>query len=344
MYFNESHFIIRVLNVASVYDDTAYINGVNTTANIQGLGFVTGAHTTDTHIQGDGYYLTDNFVTMFFNESRLNKTVENIIGNFTLNGSNLDGWPYWVNLSIDANFAYFKWNQTNNTLELWVNSKKQQDWGASTRIFTEATFFDSIFGDGSTLLNVCLPNGSTVNGAPCNATSVFYTDEIWINNINGNATFNASKLNQTIQAFITASGASKSGGSPWLYNDSTTIYFNESLLNLTVKDLAEVKKYEESIIVTTSGGVGGGVSSQLIDFQITRITVVPDSTPSKFRFQAYEQGSLEIIDKDRIPHTSLWDIEKSHAINNEYVVVNITSAVPDRTFNVTLTYLDNFRP
>lgn len=259
----------------------------------------------------------------------------------------------WVNLTINRTDAYFRWNGSDNTLQLWVNNELQQDWGASTTIYQEATFLDNIFGDGSTLLNVCLPNGSTVNGAPCNATSVFSVDNIWINNIDGNATFNASKLNDTIQAFIQQYNATlnfsdtnteKAGAQPWLYNDSTYIYFNESYFNQSVQSLAEVKKYEESIIVTTSGGQGSGVSSQLIDFEITRIEVYANQTPTSFRFEAYEQGTGTIIDKDRVPHSDDWDIEKSHALNDEFVVVNITSSSTDASFNITLTYLDNFRP
>lgn len=56
----------------------AYIDSVNTTANIEGLGFVTGAHTTDTdtHVAGNAPYLYNDSNTMYFNESKLNETID----------------------------------------------------------------------------------------------------------------------------------------------------------------------------------------------------------------------------------------------------------------------------
>lgn len=322
------------------------MNGFNI-LNANLAGNITSNVTINPFVKGRPPYLSNytvgDIIEIDFNESKLNDTVNDLISIAPLNATNLDGWPFWVNLSIDSNDAYFRWNQSNMTLELWVNDELQQDWGASTTIYQEATFLDSIFGDGSTLLNVCLPNGSSVNGQPCNATSVFNVDGIWILNINGNATFNESRLNQSISNYI-SSVTTKAGASPWLYNDTNFIYFNESKFNDSVKSLAEVKSYEESIIVTTSGGVGGGISSSLIDFEITRVTVVPATAGTQYRFEASELGSGEIIDKDRIKHTDTWDIAKNHAIENEYVVVNITQANPDDVFNVTLTFLDNFRP
>jgi len=83
---------------------------------------------------------------------------------------------------------YFFYNETNKTLQLWVNGVIQQDWGASTTIYEQATFLknvffqnltgnevvldanlratgnitgdDFFFGDGIYLRNVCHENGS----------------------------------------------------------------------------------------------------------------------------------------------------------------------------------------
>lgn len=595
----------------------------------------------DTKTFGSGYYLINNqtgdMIYISLNETTLNNTILTLLGLTEINASNIE--DIWVNETGDSmtgnlnmtghnitnvfslgfennNLTYFRIydNGTKVTLQLWVNGELQQDWGASTTVYTTATFLDDIFGDGSTLLNVCLPNGFTVQGQPCNATTVFYTDEIWINNINGNATFNESKLNQTISNAITIQGFNgyyvsldftnttglsdgvdndttyenlsefnndvgyitdgntnwdniynfitllnltwnnilnipsgfvdgidneKTGASPYLYNDSTYIYFNETLLNetidarsdfdtdtqkdtngfylyndsiyiyfnesmlnqtiddrsdfntdycaggtcngnvlilgnltiigdyvdaqvttqylngtflpsiddiwnigspsmrwryfyvnkifaddwsnititesqisdlmhtidtqkdtngfylyndstyiyfnetklnetiyaiagivdtntekagaqpylyndsdyiylnetklnATIVDISEVNVYQENITVTVSGGTGSGQSLNTIDFEITRITVFPPSS-ANYRFEAVQDSDGDIIDKDRIPHNGIWDIEKSYAIDNDYVNVSIFNANTDGSYIVRLIYLDNYK-
>lgn len=151
-----------------------------------------------------------------------------------------------------------------------------------------------------------------------------------------------SYLMTNIYAWITGANftdTSKFGGAPYLYNDTTTIFLNETKLNQTIVSIAEVNTFEENITVTTSGGVGGNFSS-LIDFQITRITVYPGAS-STYRFEATETTSGDYIDKNRIAHSGIWDIAKSNALNDT-VTLNITNAAPDGTFVVKLTYLDNF--
>jgi len=147
-----------------------------------------------------------------------------------------------------------------------------------------------------------------------------------------------SYLMSNIYSWITSS-VSKFGGSPYLYNDTTTIYLNETVLNQTIVSIAEVKTYEENVTITTSGGSGTNISS-LIDFQITRITVYPTSA-NNYRFEATETTSGDIIDKDIMIHTTIWDIAKAYAINDS-VTLNITSSTPDDTFTIKLTYLDNY--
>jgi hypothetical protein len=44
-----------------------------------------------------------------------------------------------------SNNSYFIYNQSNHTLELWVNGQLQQNWGHSTTIFQEATFLANAF-------------------------------------------------------------------------------------------------------------------------------------------------------------------------------------------------------
>jgi len=149
-----------------------------------------------------------------------------------------------------------------------------------------------------------------------------------------------SYLISNIYSWITTA-SSKKGDGIYLYNDTSTIFLNETKLNSTISDIAEVNTFEENINVGTSGGDGFNISTNLIDFQITQITVTPSSLTHPYRFEAYETTSGDIIDRNRIAHIGVWNIVKAHAINDT-VTVNITNSVPDDTFTIKLTYLDNY--
>ena len=129
MIFNETKLNLTILSVASVYDDNAKINMVNTTVNIEGLGFVTGEHRT-----GDGLYLYNDSLYMYFNESKLNATVilvasiynntdlidlvnttTNIVGlGFTTGEHRIGAGLYLYN---DSTTIYFNETKLNQTIE-----------------------------------------------------------------------------------------------------------------------------------------------------------------------------------------------------------------------------------
>lgn len=495
--------IIRDINTTWVIQNQAYWNGTDVNFNIiqaNDWSNVTISSSqitdlssidTDTQKAGSAPHLYNDSTYIYLNGTYQNQTINALIQQSTFNASQLE--DIWVNetgdtmtgnlnmtgnnitevfsLGFQNNGSYFTLfdNGTKVTLQLWVNGQLQQDWGASTTIYREATFLDSIFGDGSTLLNVCLPTGLTVQGQPCNATSIFVVDEIWINEINGNATFNESKLNQTVNQLInqngfdgfftslnftgttgfddfvdnntdyckdgvcgplnitgpviingtlfideinvtalyasnidvinltaeqinainivagtinvtnmtvetlTASvlfaedfyvngsvtGLCQTNGTgcpnqtidttltlvgPYLSDNGTHGFFDEAYLNSTIQNLAEVKQYEEYINFTSSGGVFSGQSSMALDFLITRITVTPSSLTTQYRFEAVKDSNGDIIDKDRKKHKGVWDIEKSIAIDNDFVNISLTQINPDDTFSVKITYIDNFYP
>jgi len=293
-----------------------------------------------------GPYLSNDSDNYYFDANLLNNTIEELIGNTSINLSQLP--DAWVNLTINSSFAFFKQkiNGTNKTLELWVNGAIQQDWGASTTIYQEATFLDDAFfqnifmenagGDGIILLGNMLVVGNVTTNSTYYGNGQGLLNVCLSNGTGCNQSFiNASELNITFPS-------GKAGFQPWLYNDSTYIYFNESYFNQTIQEQAEVKTYEEYINVTSSGGIAYGKSSSTLDFQITRITVTPSILTTQYRFEAVKDSNGEIIDKNRIKHTGVWDIEKAIAIDNDYVNITITQANPDDTFSVKITYIDNF--
>lgn len=152
--------------------------------------------------------------------------------------------------------------------------------------------------------------------------------------------FNETRLNETIESL--GGDTRMTTAPPYLYNDSTTIYFNETELNDTIDIRSEVKVFNYTLIIPVISGSGTNITSSLIDFEITQITVTPPGVGS-YRFQAGELATGNIIDRDRIPHNGIWDISKSYAIDNQQVQCNISSAI-DGNYTVTIKYLDNFKP
>lgn len=138
---------------------------------------------------------------------------------------------------------------------------------------------------------------------------------------------NTNNVNSSLTSIISAVNLS-------LYN----YIYN---VNQTLSNLSEIKVYYEYLNITTLSG-SGNATSHPIDFQITRITITPQTANTKYRFFAYEKNSGAIIDTDRKLHNGIWDIYKSHSINNDNAQLNITSANPDDNFTIKLTYLDNF--
>lgn len=133
-------------------------------------------------------------------------------------------------------------------------------------------------------------------------------------------------------------------GDTWNTFNGTTLTFNETKLNETILSLMpsqNVSEYEETILVSTSGGSGTNISLAVIGFEVSRITVTPSSLSTTYHFNAYEQTSLTKIDVDRKLHTGVWDIYKHHSIDYDYIAVNVTSSIPDDTYTIKIRYLNN---
>jgi len=101
------------------------------------------------------------------------------------------------------------------------------------------------------------------------------------------------------------------------------------------------ESFEDTFLVTTSGGSGVNNSLTTFDYEIMRITVVPSNPSATYHFSANEFSSGMPIDVDRMQHTGTWDIYKNHLINNDKISVQITSASPDTTFTIKVRYLAN---
>ena len=189
------------------------------------------------HRKGDDIYLYNNTSTIFLNESKLNETIGKRIiysnascdnpdvvciqkeNTFLVDQYITEGYRF--NFRNMSNNTYFFYNLTNGTLQLFVNGLLQQDWGHSTTIYGKATFladafFQNISGNSMIIdTNVLITGNLTVQD--------YYKG-------------NGSQLTDVCHSDGTGCGSGqidtqKAGASPYLYNDTTFIYFNETYLN-----------------------------------------------------------------------------------------------------------------
>lgn len=291
----------------------------------------------------------------------VNETGDTMTGNLNMSGNNITDIQYlWF--ASNESFIRSYYNGSKYTIELWVNGELQQDWGASTTIYQTATFLDNAFfkdlffegaggeglfintsiivgenltvqglihGNGTYITDVCHSDGT---GCDFNATQVFNLSNSWNDLLDIPNGF-ADNIDNDSQLYTSA---------PELYITGKELFFNQTYNNLTIGSLAEVSEYEDTFTISVSGGVGSSLSNLAIDFSITRIKVIPPTNSTAYRFLAIEENGGEVIDQDRIPHKGVWDIRKSHAINNDYVNASISGAVTDGTYTIKVTYLDNY--
>jgi len=182
-----------------------------------------------------------------------------------------------------------------------------------------------------------------------NATKVDRGEQIPANLVN--KTTGTFWLNQLLDTILDSIYTSLSGisGQVTTLNSSidsvnSSLYAYINSLNMSLTNLSKVKVYYEYVNITTSGGFGTANSPNLIGFEISRITVTPISLSTAYNFKAQELLSNTVIDQNRETHTGVWDIYKHHDISGDNVNFTIKNAVPDDTFQIKLTYIDNFRP
>lgn len=277
-----------------------------------------------------------------------------------------------INNSFKLNFYnssnYFFYNNTNQTLQLWVNGELQQDWGASTTIYQEATFLanaifqnlsgeeillegnlratgylktDYIFiGNGSNITDVCHPDGT---GCPViNGTAII--NPIWVeitgDNMTGDLYVNGTISSLYLEGILQWSNLTNvpqikwdTSNSQYLNNDTEYIYFNELLMNETVEDRFALR--EENVSITVSSGDGNNITIDCCypSAEILQVAVFPTTITNNYRFEAYGTSSLDVVDTDRTPHTGDWIIgHRGVVLYGETITMNITNANIDEQF------------
>ena len=141
------------------------------------------------------------------------------------------------------------------------------------------------------------------------------------------------RLNQTIENLDTDTHIAADGD--YLYDNYTTMFFNETRLNNTVEDRFGLK--EENVTIIVSSGVGSGVTSVCCSpsAEIVQVAVFPTTSSNKFRFSANGTTSGEVVDSDRIRHEGDWLVgHRGVILFNENINYYLTNVQTDENFNV----------
>lgn len=318
----------------------------------------------------DEVWINENNFTFIFNESYFNQSIQSQVFEdeywIDETGDNVTGpiyiqdeVPLYFQNATAVNASYLVWNSTKQVLELWANGMLQQEWGNSTTIYGKATFLaNAIFqnvsgnymqidtsvlitenltvgefikGNGTYITDVCHPNGTG-----CGA-SVLYAGEPQLYIFNQTMYLNGSALNASIIGLDT--NTQKSGAAPYLYNDTTDIYLNESYLNYTIDERTGI--FEENVTIVVSGGTGTGVTTNCCTGvnEILQIHVYPTSPTNKYRFSANTTTSGEVIDSDRALHTGDWAVaHRGSVVIDETISYYLTNVQIDEQIRIRVRY------
>lgn len=132
-----------------------------------------------------------------------------------------------------------------------------------------------------------------------------------------------------------ANGTTYTTVGPYLYNDSTAIYFNESRLNSTVLDLFGI--HEENVSVIVVGGTGTVTTTTCCGprGEVLQLAVFPTTQSNTYRFEAHTTLGSESVDSDRMAHTGNWTVaHRGSVVMADTITYTITNAQVDETFRV----------
>lgn len=207
----------------------AKVNGAESALEFGACGNGTGNGTGDiTSVQGDGIYIYNGSnsgdVVLAFNETKLNSTVEDLgdaryIRQIDEGNLNVNSSDYWDNLDDYNN------TQMNNSggiltiMESWLTSI----------INGFGPFGDFFFANFSTSFDNNFSAKTTDDLTE--GTTNLYDNKSWNQSHADTLYYSIDNPNNYINE---TNDTSKNASGPYLYNDSTTIYFNETKLNITI--------------------------------------------------------------------------------------------------------------
>ena len=350
--------------------DAVFENNVNIGGNLIVNGTITG--TINATTANANYSTYANFSYYSNNSNYINGyNITNLpyvpyqgaIANVNLSGYNLSASNLFVPLgnqiSWDENvtgnntLAYMFYNLTSKRLEMWVNHKLQQDWGNSTTIYGTATFesdafFKNMSGQGLLInTNVFVVGNITANDAHFDnvfAGNVCYSDGTnctYVNTTLGNLTQLILSMNQTLQNLVNSNFANSSSDGSIIFLPNNTANLNWTQVNSTITTIANVNAFSQTVPVTIVGGAGTNTST-VINYYLTQLIVTPPTNTTTYNFQATQNNATGyMVDKNRMTHTGIWNIEKGYSLTNDTLYLNISNSSSNGLFSVQIKYINN---
>jgi hypothetical protein len=235
----------------------------------------------------------------------VNQSLTNQINNITVNLSN-NFYDKLHNVTPITNMTYSLGNSTNWWINIWVGT-----------INTINIFVDTI-------------NARWINTGTLNATNIT-ADNIIAGNISGTL------------SWINISGVPyylNSTNGSYLYSVNGTVYFNETLNNQTIADIANINAFQQTVIVNVASGTGFNISTP-INYYLSQLIVTAPTNTTTFNFQATQTNATgSMIDKDRMQHTGTWNIVKDYSLTNDSVYLKITNASQDGAYTILIKYIN----
>jgi hypothetical protein len=331
------------------YNDTLLIIAVN-----QSLYLELDNYYTKNESNGNFYPLNSNpagYITLAnITDNWVNITGDTMTGNLNMSNNNIT--------DVDILFVH----NISGRSPIHILSEV-----ISNNTITADTFYGNINGTNGTLYGVTINNGTITNLMVANSayfdTNVTFNgslipeynntyslgkfDKLWkdfyvqdliaanisspdidaLYNITSAIIYNLSLVNSSI----------KQPSGPYLANDSTSFWVNESALNTTINNISKVRKMTYTMNCT--GPNCNVISGINISYQITEVKVIPTSnSPYRFSLTEYPNTAL-IIDKNLQAHIGTWDISKNYVVDG-LVQANIINGNAEQ-YNITITYLQN---
>jgi hypothetical protein len=192
-----------------------------------------------------------------------------------------------------------------------------------------------------------------------NITDQRYNDTALINAVNTTLNIESLGFNTTVQNYnlflnlsdqryndtqlvLDVNSTIKQPLSPYIVNNTSSFWINETYLNTTINNISKVRQIIYNMTCTTISGDCNVTSLTNITYQITRVTVTPNTITDDYNFELTEYpNTANIIDANRQRHKdTIWDIEKAYTINGQ-VNAKIINSQLNELFTISITYLTN---
>lgn len=168
------------------------------------------------------------------------------------------------------------------------------------------------------------------------AFCIFYVNSLNLTNgTNGLNGLNGTNGVNGIDGINGTNGLTYTLLQPYLYNTSVNASFNESKLNETIdaRTLITALNYTTTILINNTVSV----NIPLLNYQITAFHIHTILTNTTYAVE-YNTTSNQVIDRNRIIHTGNWDIEKRYSINETSTITFMNMNQQD-IYNIEIDYI-----